>query len=136
MNNLDIQTKRHYQINNHKDLLIVYRKQLQELVTCIKSREASIERIQLALDTEDAKRVRLHNIRLSRAKDDALSQPLEVGQRFRSGPEFFSVRAFKNDVIGVVREEDGYVVVAGKSLETIGQVFYFEHPAAVLVINP
>jgi hypothetical protein len=130
---LDIQVERHLKIGRHKDLIAMYKTQLNQLVTLIKQREASIDRIQLAVDTEDMHRARAFNIKVSRAKDDALSCPLAVGDRFRSGPEFFNVAALKNEVIGVIRESDQHCVVSGKSLETISEFFYYEYPAAVQV---
>lgn len=133
MSELDIQTVRHLKIGRHKDLLSIYKTQLNQLVTLIKEREASIERIQLAMDKEDMVRARAFNIKVSRAKDDALSCPLEVGQRYRSGPEFFDIKPLPNGLIGVVRESDGMIVVGGKLLETLSEVFFFDFPAAVLV---
>lgn len=133
MNELDIQTIRHLRMGRHKDLLAIYRKQISQLALLIKERETSIERIQLAITNEDMLRERAFNKRIWRAKDDALDGPLAVGDRFRSGPEFFNVVEFKNGVIGVTREEDNYCVVSGKSLETISEVFYYEYPAATRV---
>lgn len=133
MTELDIQTIRHVKIGRHKDLLNIYKTQMAQLTALIAEREASVARIQHVIDLEDAKRVRAFNIKISRAKDDALSQPLEVGQRYRSGAEFFTIKALTNGIIAVVRESDGGHPVASKSLEMLGELFYFEYPAAVLV---
>lgn len=129
----DIQTTRHLKIGRHKDLLIIYRRQLQQLVDLIQSRQKSIEKIETAIGIEDLKRTKAFNLKMSRAKDDASTADFSVGQRYRSGPEFFTITQGADNTIRVIRESDQHCFLAGKDLGTIAEVFFFDLPAAVLV---
>lgn len=111
------------------EMISLYKKQIAQLAACIADREARIDRRAKVIQQISEKEQAEFRMKLYRAKDDA-DDTFQIGNRYRSGPFKFQVKDLNNGVIGVVSEESDRVVVSGRDLKTVAEVFFFDYPAA------
>jgi len=121
--------------NSDLEMIQIYKKQIAQLAACIADREGRISRRQPIIERISEREKRDFLIRLNRAKDDAIGDDFVVGAKFRSGADKFEVTLFDaaNGIYSVQDINTGRSVVAGKDLQTIAEVFFFDYPAAILL---
>lgn len=129
----DIQTIRRAKLDRNNELISIYVDQMKRLEELIAMRQRSAARIQENIDKEDHIRRAEFNKKIYRAHDDAVESPLEIGQRFRVGPDYLEVLAGKDGMIDVKFDNEPGPRISGKHLETLSKVFYFDFPTATRI---
>lgn len=114
------------------EMISLYKKQIAQLAACIAEREGRIERRTKVINTISEREQAEFRMKLYRAKDDA-DDTFQIGSKYRSGPFKFEVKDLKNGIIGVVSEDGERVVVSGRDVKTLAEVFFFDYPAAVMI---
>lgn len=115
------------------NMIALYKKQIAQLAACIADREARILRRDPVIQKISLRQQTEFNHKIYRAADDARDAPLQVGQRYRVGPDFLTVSQ-KGDIFTVQFDNEPGPRISGKDLETMSKVFFFDFPAATLQV--
>ena len=127
---MNTQTNRIKILERQKDLIAGYKRQLTQIVAALDRAQNKLTYVQTQYDKEETRLKRQYAIQVEVANLMAKQYPLEIGQLYSIGTDVAEVVLLPRDIIAVKSTVDGHSYLAGKSLETMSEVFYLEHPTA------